>query len=68
MKDPTGNQCQCAACERTFSTENNFTNHRKGDYPHRECMTDAELISSGFNESGSVWRKLDKRGNRFTPS
>lgn len=39
----SGKQCQCRACNRTFSTENNFDKHRKGDYDSRVCIPPEEL-------------------------
>lgn len=45
MNDPTGYECDCAACGLRFTGEAEFDAHRIGRYgtPSRRCLTPAEL-------------------------
>ena len=45
MNDPTGYECDCAACGLRFAGEAEFDAHRIGRYgtPSRRCLTPAEL-------------------------
>lgn len=58
----TGNRCQCAACERVFSSTTSFDAHRTGDYKDappdygRRCRSDAELTARGLMLADGVWR------------
>jgi len=68
---PTGRQCRCTVCGRTFSTDTNFRTHRIGDFQrenqpnNRTCMTIAELGEIGLVESGGIWRAEPPVTGRF---
>jgi NAD-dependent SIR2 family protein deacetylase len=50
----TGKQCQCTKCFRTFSTENNFDRHRKGEYKTGRYCVDPRSVGLKKNPNG-VW-------------
>ena len=46
-------QCRCATCGLYFGSTYAFDQHRKGKLgsPERRCLTQAELVSSGWKQT-----------------
>ncbi len=43
-----GARCQCPACGKVFASVRPFDKHRAGPMDRRRCLTDAEMVTAGF--------------------